>query len=236
VYGPASRGRFRNAVDPHRLHDVVHSAGRHALHVALGHHRGEGPLGPPAGLEEPVGEVAARSQLRDLDLDAAGPGVEVPVPVAVAHVYPLRADFAVAGAAERVGLGRHQRVGEHLDHPGQQVTAAVGLEVLAHQPSSVHLVGDCHRIISLEFLGRFSKVDAVVVASGGPLSPSGQAPRTPRPGTQTMSSPHSRGRRSTQRIRKRTAFIASSRGETALVSSGSLGTTRPVPNCHPALG
>jgi hypothetical protein len=125
-----------DALDAHGLDHVVHPAGRDALDVALGDNRREGPLGSPAGLDEPVGEVAAGSQLGDGQADRAGPGVEVPVPVAVAHVDPFRADPAVAGAAQGVRLGRHQRVRERLDHPSQQVAAAVGLEVLADRISS----------------------------------------------------------------------------------------------------
>jgi hypothetical protein len=42
----------------------------------------------------------------------AGSVIEVAVPVAVALVDPLREGLAVAGASDRVGLGRHQRVQE----------------------------------------------------------------------------------------------------------------------------
>ena len=48
-----------DALDPQRADDVVDVPRRHSLHVALAHHLGEGLLGPPAGLEEPVREVAA---------------------------------------------------------------------------------------------------------------------------------------------------------------------------------
>jgi hypothetical protein len=41
-------------------------------------------------------------------------------------------------------LGRHQRLGKHLDHPGRQV------EVLAHEPSSIDRVGDALRTTPLD--------------------------------------------------------------------------------------
>ena len=76
-----ARGHLRDLglgdpLDAHGLDQAVHPAGRHARHVALGHHRHQRLLGPAAGLEQPVREVAARAQLGDGQLDRAGPGVE----------------------------------------------------------------------------------------------------------------------------------------------------------------
>lgn len=43
-----------------------HPSGGHTANVALGDNLDEGPLGPPAGLGEPVREVGALAELRDL--------------------------------------------------------------------------------------------------------------------------------------------------------------------------
>jgi hypothetical protein len=52
-------------VDAHGPDDVIHPPGRHPLHVALGHHRHQRLLRPPARLEQPVRVVAPLAQLRD---------------------------------------------------------------------------------------------------------------------------------------------------------------------------
>jgi hypothetical protein len=80
-----------------------------------------GGLGAAAAFEQPVREVGAGAQLGDRDVHRADPGVEVPVPVTVAHVDPLRAPGTVLGAADRVGLGTHQRVDEDAQQLAQQV-------------------------------------------------------------------------------------------------------------------
>ena len=164
---------------------VVHPPGGHALHVALGHHRHQRPLGPPPGLEEPVGEVAALPQLGDGQGHGPGPGVEGPGPVAVAGVHPLVGSLAVGGAADGAGLGRHQRLGEGLDHLSDQVGAAVGLELLAQPGRRVHRVRDYHRIIS-----RFVLLDLLRLmrwssraGDGQALRPCPSLARTPRPCT-----------------------------------------------------
>src|SRR4051794_29164218 len=59
-----------------------------------------------------VREVRPGAQLRDRDVRGAGAGVELAVPIPVAHVGAIVAALAVAGAADRVGLSRHQRVDE----------------------------------------------------------------------------------------------------------------------------
>jgi hypothetical protein len=76
------------AGDAHGLGDVLDPPGGDALHIALGHDRGQGPLGPPAWLQE-RGQVAALPDPRDLQVDRADPGVPVPGPVAVAVGGPV---------------------------------------------------------------------------------------------------------------------------------------------------
>ena len=104
----------------HRLHQLVDRAGRDALDVGLLDHRGERLLGRPARLEEP-GEVAALSQLRDLQIDRAGARLPEPVAVAVAAVGPLGASLAVGGRAQALDVHLHHALGDVLDHLAQQV-------------------------------------------------------------------------------------------------------------------
>ena len=135
---------LRQPLDAQGPGHVLHPPGGDALQVALGHHRHQRPLGPTAGLEQPVGEVAARPQLRDVELDGAGPRVEGSGPVAVAAVGALLRTLAVRRPAQGVGLGRHELLGEGLDHLADEVVAALFVEVLAQPGQGVHLVGD-HR-------------------------------------------------------------------------------------------
>jgi len=157
-HGVEALGHLRNRragdpLDAHGLDHVVDTAGRDALHVALGHHRHQGPLGPPAGSQEPLGQVGVMAQLGDGQVHGPGPGVKGPGPVAVAGVDPLGGSLAVAGAADGAGLGRHEDLGEGLDHLSDQVGTAVSLELLAQPAQRVNLVRDFHRIISSARLG-----------------------------------------------------------------------------------
>ena len=54
---------------PHRLHQIVHRAGRNAMHIGLLHHGSERLLGHAAQLQE-AREVGALAQLRDALLAA----------------------------------------------------------------------------------------------------------------------------------------------------------------------
>ena len=155
-------------VDAHGLHQAVHPPGRHPGHVGLGHHRHQRLLRPPAGLEQPVGEVAARPQAGHSQVDAAGPGVETTQAVAVAGVHPLGAALAPGRSAGVVGIGRHQLLGEGLDHLSDDVVATLAVDVFAQPRQRVQGVRD-HRVPpqSVCLVACRSEVDAVVVASGG---------------------------------------------------------------------
>ena len=167
---------LRHPVDAHRRHQVVDPPGRDALDVGLADHADQGLFGPAPGFEERR-QVAALAELGDLQVDGAGPGVPAALPVAVSAVDPALGPLAVAGVAEHVDVGVHEQLGCHLHHLCEQVTSSIGLQVLAHELCRAHRVGDFHRIFSFVFFGRNLKIDAVVVASGGP---SGRAiPRTP---------------------------------------------------------
>ena len=71
-----------------------------------------------------------------------------PRPVAVSGVGPLRGPLAVRSAADRVGLGRHQRLHERGQHAAQQVGLGA-LQVLGQERRQVNRVGvDGHRCVS----------------------------------------------------------------------------------------
>jgi hypothetical protein len=140
-----------DAFDPHRPDHVVDSSGGDPFHVALGDHGHEGPLGPTMGLDQPVREVAAGTQLGDGQIDRAGSRVPAPGSVAVPRVHPILGDLPVAGVAQPAGLGRHQSLGEALDHGSQQVRVSF-VEILAQRLGRAHRVGDFHRIFSFVFL------------------------------------------------------------------------------------
>jgi hypothetical protein len=118
------------ALDPKGLDQALHASGGHPTHVALGHHRHQGTLGAPAGLQQPVREVAALPELGDRQLDRADPGVQPPLAVAVAPVDPVRCTLAKRSAAGRVGLSTHERLDERRHQLPQQIRVGL-LQVLA---------------------------------------------------------------------------------------------------------
>jgi hypothetical protein len=129
--------RLGQTLDAQRRHQPLDPAGRHPTHRALGDHRDQRPLGPPARLQQPVREVAAGPQLRDGQLQRPDSGVQPPLPVAVALVNPLRAPLAQPSTAQGVGLGTHQRLHKSQHHLPQQVGVGC-LQVLAQPAHQVH--------------------------------------------------------------------------------------------------
>jgi hypothetical protein len=134
--------------DPQALDQLVHPARADSQQVAGRHHRGERPLGPLASLEQPLREVRPLAELGDLQVQGAGPGVEVTGPVAVAPVGSIRAGLPVGGAADRVGLSRHQGVDERGQQLAQQIRARLG-QLFLEQTSGVDTGGDGHRGVLL---------------------------------------------------------------------------------------
>jgi hypothetical protein len=138
--------RLGERLDAEGVHQALDPAGRDAAHVALGHDGDEGPLGPPAGLQQPARVVGAFAQLGDGQIDRPHPGVQGAGSIAVAAVRTLRCHLAVAGVAQHVHLRGHQPLSEAADHLPQQI-AALGVEVLAQPLERVH-VGEDHRVVS----------------------------------------------------------------------------------------
>jgi hypothetical protein len=153
--------------DAQGLDQALHPTGAHPEQVAGGHHRGQRPLCPPAGLEQPVGEVGAAAQLGDGQVQGARTGVELPGPIAVAAVGPALAALAVAGAADRVGLGAHEGVDEGLQHLPQQVRAGLG-QLLVQEAGRVDTAGSGHRVELLKDCGRSPEDHAVAAFMSGP--------------------------------------------------------------------
>ncbi len=128
--------RAADAAHAQRLDQLVDRAGRHALHVGLLDHGGQGLLGRSPRLQKRR-EVAAGSELGDLQVDAACAGVPQPIAVAVAAVGPLRALDVVAGAAQGLDIQVHQPLGDILDHLPQHV----------HVRPLLGQFGQCHRCL-----------------------------------------------------------------------------------------
>ncbi len=147
-------------------HQALDPSGRHATDVGLDDHLDEGPFGPPAWLEQPVGEVAALPQLGDGEVDRAGPGVPRPRPVAVAAVRAFIGSLAVRGAADRVGLLAHHPLAEELHHLSQQVRIRL-LDLLAKPGETVHR-GIDHRAPPPRVPADLVEDDAVVFSFNDP--------------------------------------------------------------------
>src|SRR5215469_1229385 len=81
--------RLADAGQPHRLHQIVDPAGRHAADPGLLDHRDQRLLGALAGFQK-WREIAALAQLWDAQLQGAEPGVEAAVAVAIAPPPPPR--------------------------------------------------------------------------------------------------------------------------------------------------
>jgi hypothetical protein len=133
--------RLGDPLQPHRPGHVVDPAGRHPFHIALHHHRSQGPLGPPARLQDRR-EVASLAQSRDLQPNRADPGVPVPGPIPVAVRHPLRGALTVLRADLGRDLDLHECLGERADPLTQEVD--IGALGLAQQLVQLHL-GHDHR-------------------------------------------------------------------------------------------
>src|SRR5260370_25438461 len=90
--------RLADPFHPHGLDQLIHRAGRDALHIGFLDHRGQRLLPHSAWFEE-ARKVAATAQLRNAQIHRAGPGLPVAIAVAVAMVGPALAALALAGAA-----------------------------------------------------------------------------------------------------------------------------------------
>jgi hypothetical protein len=90
--------------DPQLLDELVDPPRRDAQQIGRGHYRDQGLLSAATPLQQPLGEVGTRPQLRDRQLDRPGTGVPVSLPVPVPPVDPLIAALAVTGPADAIDL------------------------------------------------------------------------------------------------------------------------------------
>src|SRR6266545_1459851 len=145
--------------------------------VGLADDLDEGPLGAPARLEQPVGEVATLPQLRDGQIDRAGPGVPGPGPVAVSTVSPIFRALPVRSPADRIDFLAHQPLTEELYHLWQQV--CVGFFHLLAKPGETVHGGVDHRAPPPRVPTDLVEDDAVVFS----FNDLQRVARTPRPRT-----------------------------------------------------
>ena len=128
---------------PEALHELVHAPGRDATDIGLLDHREQRLLGALARRQE-AREVAALTDLGDLQLDLAGPGVPPPRSIAVAMRGAVLGAFAVLGADQLADLDLHELPGQPLD----RLTQHVGMLVNQHLPDDLldrHPVCSGHR-------------------------------------------------------------------------------------------
>src|SRR5699024_11751380 len=97
---PADLG-LRERVDAEGLHELIHAAGGDTGEVAGRDDRDQRGFGALAPLEQPLGKVGARAELRDRDVDRADASVEVAMAVAVA----LRRTTSAGPTVLRAGDG-----------------------------------------------------------------------------------------------------------------------------------
>jgi collagen type II alpha len=170
--------RLAQPGDAQRLDQLLHPPRRYPEQIAGRHDRRQRRLRPAAPLQQPIREVAARPELRDRHVQRPGAGIEVPVPVAVADIHPVRARHAVRGTADRVGLGRHQRVHERGQHRAQQIRGR-GRELVVQKAGRVDTAGCGHRDVSFRSTVRGLPKDHAVAALHVCATPVSERVRTP---------------------------------------------------------
>ena len=147
--------------------EVVDPAGGDARDVRLLDDREQGPLGPPARLEE-AGEVAAVADPGHREVDRAHPGVPAPVAVAVAVGQALlRVALALGDPGELAHLGLHDPLGEEADALAQQVEVAVGAHLAQGLEQGHAVVGHRGVLRVVGFSVQRREDDAVAVLLHG---------------------------------------------------------------------
>src|SRR4051812_8709594 len=106
---------------PEPLDELIAPPRRHAADIGLLDDRDERLLGALARLQE-AREVAALTDLRDLQLDLPGPRVPPPRPIAVAMRRPILGPLAVSRADQLGDLGLHQLLRHHAHRLADHVT------------------------------------------------------------------------------------------------------------------
>jgi hypothetical protein len=128
---------------PQALDELIDTPRRDAAHVGLLHHADERLLAALARLQE-AREVAALSDLRDLQLDLARPGVPPPRPIAVAMRRAVLGALTMRRADELGHLDLHQLTGDRLDRLADHVTVLL-MQHPADDLLDRHPLGTGHR-------------------------------------------------------------------------------------------
>src|SRR5215472_9882990 len=107
--------RLADPRQPHRLNQIVDTAGRHAADPGFLDDRDQRLLRALAGFEKRR-EIATLAQLRDAQLQRAEPGIEGALAVAIAPRAPLTAALVAPGTDQPLDVGLHQQLQHRLRH------------------------------------------------------------------------------------------------------------------------
>src|SRR3954471_3037217 len=128
---------------PQALDELIDAPGRDAAHIRLLHHGEQRLLRSLARLQE-AREVAALTDLRDLQLDLTRPGVPPPRPIAISMRRAILGPLTMSSADELGDLGLHQ----FLSHRPHRLADHVTVLLAQHRPDDLldrHPVPTGHR-------------------------------------------------------------------------------------------
>src|SRR5918994_863279 len=128
--------------DPEGLHQVIDLAGAHTVDVGLHHHREQGPVDPPAPLQQRR-EARPSAQLRDLQLDITSRCRQQPRTVTIALGRAAVGPLVRVGADHQGGFGLDQLLENPLQRRADGVGHLAGLQ-RGEQVGQVRL-GEGHR-------------------------------------------------------------------------------------------
>ena len=120
---------LRDAGEPHRLHQLVDPAGRHAADPGFLDHRDQRLLGGPARLQE-WREIGALPQFGNAQAQRPEPRVEGAVAITVAVIEPLDRALVPPGPDQPLDIGLHQDLQHCLRHGSQEISIAALLQQL----------------------------------------------------------------------------------------------------------
>src|SRR5499427_122054 len=137
--------RLADPRQPHRLNQIVDTAGRHAADPRFLDHRDQRLLRTLAGFEKRR-EIAALPQFWDPQLQRAEPGIEGALAVAIAPGAPLAGALVAPGTNQPLDVDLHQQLQHRLRHGSQKITLAGLLQQLSQ----------CQSLFGHRFLSRAS--------------------------------------------------------------------------------
>jgi len=126
---------------PHRLHKIVNTAGRHAANPGLLDHCDQRLLGGLPRLEKRR-EVRSLAQLGKPQLERAEARIEATLAISVAVIEPLGAALVTAGTDQAFDISLHQNLQHRFGHGSQKIAITALLQQVNQRHS---VVG--HRIL-----------------------------------------------------------------------------------------